>query len=333
MAMVYVVGVIGYMLLYDWNFTDASFMTIITVTSVGFGEVRPLDPAGRWFTSGIILAGIGFLTYGITNLTAFLVEGELGEVLRRNRMENQISKLRDHHIVCGAGRIGTHIAREFSALGQPVVVVDQDARALDELMEHCRGVLVVSGNATDDNVLRKAGVERAAGLASALASDADNLFVTLSARQMNPSLRITARVDNEESAAKVLKAGADKVVCPAHIGGQRMASELLRPTVVDFLDRMTRERDGTLRMEEAQVAPGNALVGSSLAAARIPARVGCVVVALRRRSGEYVFNPRADTILEAHDTLVVIGEVARLTALRELTAPPGQRSAPERAPG
>lgn len=319
LLLVYLAGVLGYMFLYGWSFSDASFMTVITVTSVGFGEVRALDSGGRLFTSLLILAGIGFLTYGITNLTAFLVEGELGDFLRKGRMEKQISHLKGHFVVCGAGRIGCNIVREFRQLGQPVVVVDQDERALAELRETNEGTLTITGNATDDNILKKAGIQGAAGLAAALAHDADNLFVVLSVRQMCPRIRIIARVDNEESAKKMLKAGADKTVYPAHIGGQRMASELLRPTVVDFLDRMTREGNGTLRMEEAMVAPGNPLVGRTLVWAQIPARIGCIVVALRRENGEYVFNPKADTLLQARDTLIVIGEVPKMKALREYT--------------
>jgi voltage-gated potassium channel len=320
---VWAIGTAGYLAMYDWSFTDASFMTVISFTSVGFEEVHPLDARGRWFTTGVILAGLAFLTYGITNLTAFLLEGELQNFLRKNRMEKLISHLRAHYVVCGAGRIGAQIVREFHHLGHEVVVVDQDEKVLSALAESCAGIHTLVGNATDDAVLRRAGITQAAGLATALAHDADNLFVVLSVRQMCPDARIIARVDDEMSLQKMLRAGADRAVCPAHIGGQRIASELLRPIVVDFLDRMTREAEGTLRMEEARVEPGTVLAGKTLAEAQIPARVGCVVVALRRSTGEFVFNPRADTVLREKDVLIVIGEIAKIGALRELT---GERS-------
>jgi voltage-gated potassium channel len=316
---VWCVGTLGYMALYDWSFTDASFMTVISFTSVGFSEIHPLDDEGRWFTTAIILAGLGFLTYGITNLTAFLLEGELKNFLRKNRMEKLIARLKGHYVVCGAGRIGAQIIQELYHLGNEVVVVDHDEKALAILEESCRGVHTLVGNATDDAVLKRAGIHRATGLATTLAHDADNLFVVLSVRQMCPHIRIIARVEDEPSRQKMLRAGADKAVCPAHIGGQRIASELLRPVVIDFLDRMTRERDGTLRMEESVVSPGNSLAGKTLLEAQIPARVGCIIVALKRANGEYVFNPGAETVLQQGDTLIVIGEIDKMKALKELT--------------
>lgn len=319
LILVQAIGTAGYMILEGWDFTDASFMTVITVASVGYGETHPLDVPGRWFTIFLILGGIGTLLYGVTNLTAFVVEGEFQALLRRSRMDTNIEKLSGHFVVCGAGRVGRNIAEELSVLGYPVVVVDRNPDHLTRLEDLPRTPLFISGDATDDEVLGRAGVERAAGFVAALATDADNLFVVLSVRQLNPSVRIIARVNDPEVTAKMTRAGADKVVCPSYIGGLRMASELVRPNVVDFLDKMLREKDGRLRVEEARVCAGGSATGKTLSEAQIPKHTGCVIVARRHPGGEFEFNPSADTRLDEGDVIVAMGEVSQVRKLKELT--------------
>jgi len=319
LLLVEVVGTLGYMLLEGWDFTDSVYMTIITVASVGFGEVHPLSATGRWFTMGLILGGIGTLLYGVTNLTAFVVEGEFRDLLRRTRMDKNIEKLSGHLVLCGAGRVGRNIAEELCCLGHPLVVVDRNPDHLAHLESLPQPPLIVLGDATDDHVLEQAGVRRASGFIAALATDADNLYIVLSVRQMNPGLRVIARVNDEEVVPKMLRAGADKTVCPSHIGGLRMASELVRPNAVDFLDKMLRERQGQLRVEEARVTESGAVAGKTLAEAHIPKHTGCVVVARRVAGGEFEFNPTADTRLTAGDVIVAIGEVAQIQKLKALT--------------
>ena len=318
LILVYGVGTAGYMMMEGWTFTDASYMTIITVATVGYGEVHSLGPEGRWFTIALLLGGMGTLVYGATNLTAFVVEGDLRNLLRRSQMDKRIEKLSGHIILCGAGRVGRNIAEEICRMGQDIVVIDTDPEHLAYL-EHlpCAPMFVV-GNATDDHVLEQAGIAKASGFIAALATDSDNLYVVLSARHMNPGLRIVARVNEEEVTAKMLRAGANKAICPSHIGGLRMASELIRPDVVDFLDKMLREKEGKLRVSEAVVAEGGSLAGRTLSEAHIPKKTGCVVVALRRPSGDFAFNPQAHERLVAGDVLIVIGEVEQVNLLSKL---------------
>ena len=321
LALVYGVGVTGYMVLERWSFEDASYMTVITVATVGYGEVRPLDHAGRWFTMALILGGMGTLLYALSSLTAFIVEGELGSLLRRSKMTKQIGKLDGHFIVCGAGRVGACILTELVKTGNKVVVVDQEPTHLEAWRDKDPGVLVLEGDATSDAVLESAGVVRAKGLLASLHADKDNLFVVLSARSLSPGLRIVARADEESSRDKLMKAGADAVVFPHHIGGLRMASEMLRPNVVDFLDTMLREKSGALRVEEVQLEAACGLEGRSLSEADVGGRTGAVLVALRHPDRRFEFNPASSRVLAAGDVLVVIGDRDQVASLRRLAGP------------
>lgn len=318
LAVVYVAGVAGYMILEGWDFPDASYMTVITVATVGYGETRPLDPLGRWFTTALILGGMGTILYAVSSVTAFFVEGELRTLLRRGKMDKAIARLSGHHILCGAGRVGSVILAELLRTGQKTVVVDRDMHLLEEEFQGNPGLLTVEGDATHDSVLERAGILRAKGLLAALSEDKDNLFVVLSARSMNPSLRIIARADEESTRDKLLKAGADAVVFPHTIGGLRMASEMLRPNVVTFLDQMLRWGDGSLRVEEAALGEGSSLLGRTLAEADLPGRTGVLVVALRSRGGDFLFNPPSDQRLAPGDVLIVLADQAQRRALRDV---------------
>jgi len=313
-------GTLGYMIVEDWSFTESLYMTIITVSSVGFKEVRNLDLKGEWFTIILILFGMGTIVYGITNLTAFVVEGDLRKILRKSRMEKNIDKLKDHFILVGIGRVGKNIAYEILRMGYPLVAVDSNEKNLAEFDSSSHNFFTLLGDATSEKTLEKSGVMRAKGFVSALPTDSENLFVVLTARQLNPNLRIIARVNEEENSEKMIRAGADKAVCPAHIGGLRMASELIRPAVVDFIDKMIREKDGKLRVEEAMITSSSPILGKTLMEAQIPKKSGCVVVALRRACGKFEFNPKADTILNNGDAVIVIGEIEKITELKKLVS-------------
>ena len=313
---VYAAGVAGYMLVEHWSFNDASFMTVITVGGVGYGEVRPLTTAGRWFTVGLIMCGISVILYGVSTLTAFIVEGELGNYLRRTKMEKQISKLSGHYILCGAGRVGTCILAELLKTGHRVVVVDLNLEHVKEWQERHPEILALEGDATNDAVLESAGILKAAGLLASLRADKDNLFIVLSARALNPGLRIVARADEESTRDKILKAGADSVVFPHTIGGMRMASEMIRPNVVSFLDTMLRERGGTLRVEEVRVAPGAPVEGRTLQEADLQGQTGVLLMALRNTNHQFEFNPPRSHRLSGGDILVVMGDLNQLAALR-----------------
>ena len=318
LAAVYGIGVLGYTLLEEWRFQDASFMTVITLATVGYGETRPLSPAGRWFTTFLILGGMSTLLYALSSITAFVVEGQLKDLLRRTRMEKDISKLRDHFIICGAQRVGLVILKELLRTGYPVVIVDHDVAEALEWGERHGGVLALQGDPSDDEVLDRAGVLRARGLLAALESDKDNVFVVLSARGVNKDLRIVARAHEETSRDKLLRAGADTVVLTQNIGGMRMASEMIRPTVVNFLDTMLREKESTLRVEEATVQQGAAVEGKTLADAAIRRKTGALLVAIRKPDGTFEFNPPPDREVLAGEVLVALGNPEQVKGLREM---------------
>ena len=318
LASVLVIGTVGYMVVERWTPLDAAYMTIITIGSVGFAEVHPLSTAGRLFTMALIIVGLTAVGYAVSTVTAFIVEGEMTDILGRVKMERRIAELRNHVVVCGAGETGKHIARELVHTSTPFVFVELHADRIDAL-RRLGDVLYVIGDATESEVLRAARVDHARGLIVDMPSDKDNLFAVLTARELNPSLRIVARVIAEESGPKMLKAGADAVVSNNLIGGLRMASEMLRPHVVSFLDAMLRE-SGTVRVQEVPV-PAGPVVGRTLGELRVQERGGVVVFGLRvAATGGYQFNPGPATRLAAGDVLIACADNAQLESLRELVA-------------
>ncbi len=311
-------GILGYTTLEGWSLLDAIYMTVITLATVGYGEIHPLSSQGRIFTMGLILSGIGIIGYGMSVFAAFIVDGELGRLMKRRKMQKQIQKLSNHFIICGAGDTGRWIVEEFLKTKIPFVVIEKDHTTLEMLKN--QGVLqCIEGDATKDAVLLEAGIERARGLVSALHTDKDNVFVVLTARALNPHLKIVSRVVEEESEKKLLAAGAHKVVSPNFIGGLRMASLLIRPAVVDFLDTMLREGDGTLRLEEIEVPPHSSLSGKTLGEAQIPQKTGLIVIAIKnRQEGKYTYNPKPSTHIQKGDILIVMGEPEQIDKLRKL---------------
>jgi voltage-gated potassium channel len=309
-------GVAGYMVVEGWNFLDSLWMVAITLTTTGYGEVHTLTPAGRVFTMALLLVGMSIVVYGLSILTEFVAEGGLGEVWGRWMMKRTVAKMKYHTIVCGAGRTGTHVLGELAKTKSPYIVVEGKPEVAAKLRG--QGHLVIEGDATHEECLREAGIERAARLVACLTNDQDNLFVVLTARGLNPGLRIVARYVEDHSADKLRKAGANSVVSPNFIGGMRMASEALRPAVVTFLDVMLRSGKGTFRVEEAEVNEGSKLAGKSLKDARIPDATGLLVVAIREKSGEYRFNPPASTSLVPGQVVVVMGEMDGVRKLKLL---------------
>jgi voltage-gated potassium channel len=318
LVLIYLIGVAGYIHIEGWDFEDASYMTVITLGTVGFGETHPLSTTGRWFTQGLIVVGMGTILYGISNLTAFIIEGELQALIRRSRMDKKIESLQGHYIICGAGRTGGHIVDELVASIRKVVVVERRGDHLANCVERHSGILTVEGDATLDRTLERAGIRRAAGLVAALPTDKDNLYVVITARTLNPSLRIIAKADEEEARDKLLRAGADSAVCPQAIGGMRMASEMARPTVVNFLDAMLRGKEAALRVEEVTLPDGSPLIGKTLGESHIAQKTGLLVVALRRAGQTFEFNPPAAERFLSGDILIVIGDVHHVEALRKL---------------
>lgn len=326
-AMLVAVGTAGYFILGHgrWRLDDCAYMTVITVSTVGFFELRQMGevPGARAFTVSLIVSGIGVLAYTQSNLTALLVEGAIGQALRRRRMEREISRLSGHIVVAGAGGTGKHVVEELFATQTPFVVIDRSDHVLHELStELCGGkMLYVHGDATLDHFLLDAGVSRARGVVAALTHDKDNLYVTLSARSLNPTARIVSKVVEEEAAPKILKAGASSIVNPTMIGARRLASELIRPYVNEFLDQMLRDKDKNLRLEEVSVGPGSAFVGLALKDTPIRRETRALVVALRGTDRIFVYNPEPDLIIHEGATLIVLGEADSIVRLRQLVGP------------
>ncbi len=309
LAAVLAAGTAGYHLIEGWSFFDALYMTVITVATVGYGEVHPLTPLGRAFTIFLIFGGIGLLTYAVSAFTAFFVEGELHEAFRRRRLEKKINDLKDHYIICGAGRTGRYVMDELRKTRRDLVVVDQDAAKVARLLEE--GIPALVGDADHDGVLKRAGIDRAKALVACLPEDKDNLFVVITARGINPALRIVAKSLDTDADEKFRRSGADAVVSPHFIGGLRLASEAARPAVVSFLDNMLRHPDAGLRIEEVAVGPAARTVAEAASSGG-----QLLVLALKARGGtDYVFNPPPATALAEKDVLVVMGradEVQRL---------------------
>ncbi len=311
-------GSCGYMLIDGWNFFDSLYMTIITIASVGYGEVRPLTENGRIFTMLLILIGSGTLIYCFSICTAIIVEGELTDALRRRKMKNEISRLKNHFVVCGISATGHYIIDELLKTGRKFVVVDKDPARIKQMAD--ANILNVEGDASHDAVLEAANIRNAAGLFVALHIDADNLLVVVTAKGLNPTLKIIAKAIDEESSRKLRQVGADRVVMSNYIGGLRMTSEMIRPNVVSFLDTMLRDKSGAIRVEEIAIQKDSPLVGKKLCDTGILAIEGVSVVALVTCDrGSYIFNPPKDRVLAVDDVLIVMGFVDKITEFTNMS--------------
>ncbi|MBI5960698.1 MAG: potassium channel protein [Chloroflexi bacterium] len=309
-------GTLGYWVIEGWGALDSLYMTVITMATIGYGETHPLSDAGRLFTIGLIIISIGTAGYAVSTLAAFVLEGEFYRLLQERRMDQRIAKLSDHVILCGGGRTGRYIADEFFRTGTPFVLVEQNAEILQNTLQ-IGDIPYLHADATQDEALRMAGIERARGLVAALGEDKDNLFVVLSARALNARLRIIARVSDDANAGKLRIAGADEVVSPNAIGGLRMASIMLRPTVVTFLDEMLRVPGQTLRVDEVHIDKIPRFTGKSLGETDIGRKTGMLVMAIKSSQSGYQFNPGANTILKPGDILIVVGTREQIARLHE----------------
>lgn len=310
-------GTAGYMAIEGWSFLDSIYMTITTITTVGFREVHELSRMGIVFTIFLIVGGVGTALYAFTAGARFILEGEIQEIFGRKKLEKKIRNLTDHYIICGYGRMGRIIAKELQDEGVPFVVVDKNSETLDEKEE----ILAIVGDATRDQTLKAAGVEKACGLISVLPNDAENLFVVLSARGLNADILIVARAVEEGSEQKLLRAGATKVVSPYLIGGLRMAHTVLKPTVVDFIEFTTRSGNLELQMQEVLVQEGSGLIGRSLETCSVGDDMGVIIVAIKQATGETRFNPTHQSIIKAGDILIVLGEISKLKRFEEMAKP------------
>ncbi len=304
-----------------WTYWEAVYYAVICASTVGFAELPGMDqvPGARVVTTFVILGGLGVVAYFQSALTTFLVEDVLGHRFRYRRMQRKIAELQGHIVVAGAGSTGRHVITELLATNSPFVVIEQTQEAIDALRVELGvpNLLYVLGDATHDLVLQAAGIARARGIVAALTEDKDNLFVTLSARDLNASARIVSKVIAAEAEHKMIRAGANATVSPNRIGGMRMASEMLRPTAVRFLDRMLQAKGGVLRVEEVKIPGDSWFVGKALKDLPIRTQTSALVVAILE-GDDFRYNPEPGTIVRSDDTLVVMGDVSNIEKLREL---------------
>lgn len=310
-------GTVGYMFIEDTSFDDGLYMTMITVSTVGFGEMVHLSPAGRHFTMVLILVGVGYVMVLFREITESVVAGGIRVALGKRTMSKKIEKMRDHYVVCGFGRIGQVICKLLQEHDKKFVIIEKNDEEIEQIND--LGYLAIKGDASDDEMLIQAGVARAKGLVGVVSSDAENVYISLSARELNPDLYIVARSSGDIRAKEKLKrAGADRVISPYYIGAFRMANLILRPTVTDFIDLAVSGRDLGLRLEEIIVTDSaTALVNKTLMESEIRKNFNIIVVVIKRKDGESIFNPTPTSLIEEGDTLVVLGEVEQIKAMEK----------------
>jgi voltage-gated potassium channel len=314
-------GTLGYVIIEGWRVIEALYMTVITLSTVGFSEVRPLSSAGRLFTSALIVAGVGAVTYLFAAISQYIVSGELTGSIRKARMQQRIDALSEHYIVVGFGRVGQQVVEDLLEAGSRCVVLETHPETLHHLPD---GLPHVEGDGTDDEVLERAGIGRASGLVASTGDDATNLFVTLTARTLNPGLTIVARSNHPASESKLRRAGASHVISPYRISGRRIARQLLTPTVTDFLDVVMHSGKLELLLEECTVLPDGRLAGRTVAEAEVRRHTGANVLAIRRRGQDgIVTNLPADLRFEPNDVLIALGTAEQLTQLAGLAGTAG----------
>jgi voltage-gated potassium channel len=304
-------GTIGYMLIEHWSAWDAFYTTVLTVTTVGYGE--RLSRVGQVFTVLLLIGGVGAALYTFTLLATVVVEGGLPKRLQRRRHERMLEAIKDHFIVCGYGRIGAIVAQQLQRQQVPFVVVERDPARLQEAID--QGALAVEADASREEVLKRVGIDRARGLIAVVGTDAENVYAVLSARVLRPDLFIVGRAETEDATIKLKRAGADRVISPYQIGAVQIAQTALRPAVVDFVEFATRTNNLELAMEEIPIAPDSVLANRSIVEANLRQRFGVIVVGIQRHDRRMEFNPEPDTPIRPGDTLVVLGRPDPLKAL------------------
>ena len=308
-------GAVGFYFIEGWSILDSLYAAVQTVTTVGYGDLTPATRNGRIFSTVFMLAGVGVVLYALTTTVQAIVQSELVETFGQRRQSRKMSKLRNHFIICGAGRVGLHLVRGLLASAETFIVIEKDAQKVAELID--LGVIVLVRDATLEESLREAGVEHARGLAACLPDDADNVYVVLTARDLNPQMHIVARAAEEQAEPKLIRAGANRVVAPTIIGGHRMAMALTKPAVDDFLGSITANKL-ELAFEQLEVEPSSILTGQKLSKTTIRSELDIVVVSIRRSNGQILFNPSGEATIESGDILIAIGHAESLMKLMAL---------------
>lgn len=309
-------GTSGYMLIEKWDFSDAVYMTIITLTTVGYGEVRPLSSSGRVFTICLLIMGVGFVFYMFGTITQIMVEGQFRRLLGRRKLGKQLAALKDHYIICGYGRIGQIISREIAKKPLPLVIIENSPDLIKSIEE--QGHLFIEGDATREDTLLKANIQKAKGLVATVSSDADNVYIILTARGLNPGLYIMARLVDEKAERNLLQAGANRVISPYHIGARKMAQVILRPAVTDFIEVAVHRGGMELQIEEIPVRAPSRVTEVPLKESGIRQELGLIIIGIQRASGEMLYNPPPDARIQVGDTLIAMGDPKNLNKLEKM---------------
>jgi voltage-gated potassium channel len=313
------IGMSGYMLIEGWDALDSLYMTVITLATVGYSEVHPVSQWGRIYTMVLIFLGVSYFLYVVGAMMQFMVEGRIRHILGRQRLDRNINRLRNHYIVCGYGRIGQVICRKLLSESVAQVVIENDPSRVETIDED--RLLYIIGDATDEAILLQAGIERAAGLIAVLATDADNVFLVLTARQLNRGILILARASQERAKAKLQSAGADYVESPYELGAVNMAQRIVRPTVTNFLDLAFKQGSKEIQMEEIPVSGKSPLKDIMLQDSGIRQEFNLILIAVKKPDGQMIFNPSHQTRIEANDTVIAVGETENLTKLENKLNP------------
>lgn len=312
LLLVIVSGTLGYQLIEGWNLLDSLYQTLITLSTVGFGEVKPLSPQGKLFTIMLVVIGISFVTYAATQLVQVVIEGKIGEIIGKRKMKQALKNLRNHYIICGYGRIGVVVAENLRLEGMSLVIVDKEAERVQAAID--KGFVALRGDATQESVLMEAGIKQAKGIAAVLPDDPDNLYLTITARSLNPGIRVAAKAMTSEGAKRLEKVGTDTVIPLYTIGGERMSVALTRPEVLDFID-IAHGRDRHIRLEEIRLPSGCRIAGQSIAGAKLREKYGITVLVIKR--GQEIIIPGPSDTLAEGDVLLVMGEMARVQRFLE----------------
>ncbi len=316
LLLIVVFGTVSYSVIEGMTPFDSFYMTLITISTVGFSEIMPLTRPGRIITVIIIISGISLLTYTLGQGAKIFIEGELRELLGRRKLEKKIASIVDHYIICGFGRIGEVLCAELAEENIPFVVIEKDLDRFDILEKE--QYLYLKGDATDDDILLQAGLKSAKGIATVVSNDSDNVFITLTAKGLRPDIFVLSRASDAKNETKLIRAGASRVVCPFNMGGLRMAQILKKPTVVDFIDSTMMSGSLGLTLEEATVMPGSELVGKSLINSHLRRDFGIMIVAIKKSSNSMVFNPGPNAVIEAGDVIVSVGKQEDMARMNEV---------------
>ncbi|MCX7973254.1 MAG: potassium channel protein [Candidatus Aminicenantes bacterium] len=321
---IFLLGTIGFKLVggRQYSLLDCVYMTVITISTIGYGEIVDLShkPAGRLFATVFIILSLGTIAFAVSSITAFVVEGELKNILGRKKMAKEIQKLSDHYIVCGSDETALTAIQELRLTKRPFVVIEPSAERIEKI-KALGSILFIQGDPTDESVLKEAGLDQAKGIFLSLPTDEANLFATFTVRGLNPNIRIVVKVIDIRSQAKMIKAGANSAISPAFIGGMRMVSEMIRPAATTFLDMMLRDKEKVLRVEEVTIKPGSSLCGQTLAEAGIEEKTGALLVAIKKAgSSDYEFNPPKSHRLEPEETLILIATPQMVQNLNSLAS-------------